>query len=247
MSAVLQQPVQFRAQRTTSFYDDMKARLASAESLGSWQYIVDTLANRGFVPAEFVTAVARDCPHMEVKQNLLVLQRDFILELDPKALPENKGRIATFVTTSSLVSASDFLKTKVLLFNIYRVTEMAVPKDVLGRFNACQRVLTDEGGYTHGDLISAGYVKTVVHARETYIHLQTKDTIVLPNAKKLAGGALLSKEEQAKRAAANLAIRMQAKLSRKANAKQVKMKTPKTDASSDDVGKKGKKQGGKKK
>ena len=244
MSAVLQQNVQFRTQRPLSFYDDMKARLASAQSHGSWQFIVDSLANREFVPAELVMAVARDCPLMEIQQNLLGQLRDYILNLMPKALTFNEGRICTFVTASSLVSAGDFLKTTVLLSSIYRVTEMPVPRDVLGRFNACQRVIGDEGGFTHADLISAGYEQKVVHARVTYVHPHTADIIVLPNAKKLAGGALLSIEEQAKRALANKAIREQERLSRKANAKQVKLKIPKAGATSESANKK---QGGKKK
>ena len=244
MSAVMQQPVQFRAQRAPSFFDDMKARMSGAKSQGSWQFIVDSLANREFVPAVLVTDVARDCPFLETKQNLLGQLRDYVLNLLPKALPFNEGRICTFITASSLVSAGDFLKTKVLLTQVYSVAEVPTPKDVLGRFHACQRVIGDEGGYTHGDLIGAGYEKKVVHARETYVHPHTADSIVLPNAKKLAGGALLSKEEQAKRAAANLAIRMQAKQARKASAKPVKLKTPKKEASSD---KKDKKAGGNRK
>ena len=242
----LQSAQQFNPLRTSStFVGDLNARMNTAKSHGSWQFIVDSISKREFVPSILVIDVARKCPLSEIKQNLLTQMRDFFLNLpNGNALAYNEGRICTFVTASSLTSASDFLRTKVLVTDLYGVANMPIPKDVLGRFNACQRVIADESGYTRDDLISAGYEKKVVNARETYVHPRTKDAIVLPDSKKLAGGALLSKEEQAKRAAANLAIRMQAKQARKASAKPVKLKTPKKDASSD---KKDKKSGGNKK
>lgn len=245
VQSVQQAPKQF-VSAVSPFVADMKYRMSRAgESYGCWKFVVDMLTEKKFSPAVLVYDIARDCPLNEIKSDLLEVMRNFFLELLPKELPQNEGRVATYVTTSSLVSSGEFLKAKVLMTLVYGVAEMQIPKDVLGRFNACQRVLADEGGYTATDLMGAGYVKQLVNKREAYVHPQTKDTIVLPDAKKLGGGALLSLEEQAKRAAANKVIREKAKLERKAKAKPVKLNVPKSDA--DKKGKKSGKQVAKKK
>lgn len=210
------------------FVIDMKGRMARAgESFGCWQFVVDALTEKKFSPADLVKDFVRDCPLPDVKQSLLGRQREFILALAPKELPQNEGRLGTFVTTSSLCSAKDFLKAANLLKEIYDTIKVPMPKELMGRISACNRVHVSEegGGYNHADLVGAGYEKRVVNNREAYIHLVSGDVIILPGAKKLTGGALLSPEEIAKRQAINAELRAKGKAARV----KVVVKTPKVD------------------
>lgn len=224
------------------FVVDMRGRMARAgESFGCWQFVVDALTEKKFSPADLVKDFVRDCPLPEVKQSLLGRQREFILALAPKDLPFNEGRLGTFVTTSSLVSAKDFLKAANLLKEIYATIGVPMPKDLQGRISACNRVHMSEegGGYTHEDLVGAGYQKKVVNKREAYVHVATSDTIILPDAKKLTGVALLSKEDIAKRQAINAELRAKGRAARV----KVVVKAPKVKKD-DKKDKKNKRKGG---
>ena len=59
----------------------------------------------------------------------------------------------------------------------------------------------------------AGYERRIIKSREAFVH-QSGDTIVLRDAKKLTGTALLSSEEIAKRQVINAELRAKGKAAR---------------------------------